>query len=42
MDPTTAAPLMCAGVTVFNSLRGVSAGGTFGKANLPGTVAVVG
>lgn len=37
MDPVTAAPIMCAGVTVFNSLRGVN-----DKAKQPAIVAVVG
>lgn len=37
MDPIAAAPLMCAGVTVFNALRG-----TNDKAKQPAIVAVVG
>lgn len=37
MDPVDAAPLACAGVTVFNSLRNC-----VGKAKPPAIVAVVG
>lgn len=37
MDPVAAAPLMCAGVTVFNSLRNNN-----DKAKPPAIVAVVG
>eukprot|EP00903_Cladosiphon_okamuranus_P011987 g11256.t1 len=37
MDPITAAPLLCAGVTVFNALRGTNE-----KAKQPAIVAVVG
>lgn len=37
MDPIAAAPLMCAGVTVFNALRG-----NIEKAKVPALVAVVG
>ena len=37
MDPITAAPMMCAGVTVFNGLRSHN-----DKANPPALVAVVG
>lgn len=37
MDAITAAPLLCAGVTVFNALRGTNE-----KAKQPAIVAVVG
>lgn len=37
MDPVAAAPLMCAGVTVFNALRGTNE-----KAKPPALVGVVG
>lgn len=37
MDPVDAAPLMCAGVTVFNALRGTNE-----KAKPPALVGVVG
>lgn len=37
MDPVTTAPLMCAGVTVFNALRGTNE-----HAKQPALVAVVG